>query len=120
MNLEAYRQRLLEKETEIVARMKEAGRNARELVGDPDRDIADDSIRQELKEEQFMEADTDWAILQQVRQALVRIEEGTFGRCLADGKPIDEKRLAAIPWTPYCQTHQQEIERSRLTRTPTL
>ena len=45
MNLEAYRQRLLKKETEIVARVNEAGRNARELVGDPDRDIADDTIR---------------------------------------------------------------------------
>jgi DnaK suppressor protein len=55
-----------------------------------------------------------------VRVALERIENGTFGICLVDNDPIEEKRLKAIPWTPYCLKHQQLMEKSRLVRTPTL
>ena len=45
-------------------------------------------------------AETDSAILAQVRAALARIADGTYGRCTVDGGPIDEKRLESVPWTP--------------------
>ena len=48
--------------------------------------------------------------LHKIEQALSRIEDGTYGRCVADGEPIDEKRLEAVPWTPYCRKHQSELE----------
>jgi Prokaryotic dksA/traR C4-type zinc finger len=41
-------------------------------------------------------------MLSQVQDPLERIKNGAFGNCLADGEPIDEKRLEAVPWTPYC------------------
>jgi RNA polymerase-binding transcription factor DksA len=56
----------------------------------------------------------------QVRAALARIDEGTFGRCVADAGLIEEKRLQAVPWTPYCRKHQQELEEQLRLRTPTL
>jgi DnaK suppressor protein len=56
--------------------------------------------------------------LQQVREAIQRIEDGTYGRCGVDGGPIEEKRLDAVPWTPYCARHAQERETGR--RVPTL
>ena len=59
-------------------------------------------------------------VLRQVRGALQRIEQGTFGRCTVDGGPIEEKRLEAVPWTPYCLKHQQQLEAEQRTRTPTL
>jgi RNA polymerase-binding transcription factor DksA len=37
-----------------------------------------------------------------------------------DGEPIEEKRLEAVPWTPHCLQHQQELEESAGIRTPTL
>ena len=49
-------------------------------------------------------------MLNQVRDALARIENGTYGHCLADGGPIDTKRLEAIPWTPYCLKHQELLK----------
>jgi RNA polymerase-binding transcription factor DksA len=41
-------------------------------------------------------------VLKQVRDALVRVrvDNGTFGPCLVDGRPIEEKRLDDVPWTP--------------------
>jgi DnaK suppressor protein len=55
-----------------------------------------------------------------VRAALRRIELGIYGICVVDGCPIDEQRLNAVPWTPYCRKHQQMLEEARGIRTPTL
>ena len=38
----------------------------------------------------------------QVDAALVRLEEGTFGRCRSCGEPIAEERLDALPWAALC------------------
>src|SRR3954471_19953682 len=58
----------------------------------------------------FTEAELDTTTLQQVQAAVRRIENGTFGQCLVDGGPIELKRLAAVPWAPYCVRHQKLLE----------
>jgi DnaK suppressor protein len=40
--------------------------------------------------------------LQNLRQALERIRQGTFGECSECGNDIEPKRLEAIPWARYC------------------
>jgi DnaK suppressor protein len=55
-----------------------------------------------------------------VRAALERIDAGTFGKCVVCGAPIEEKRLEAVPWTPSCRKHQEELESRQQLRTPTL
>jgi RNA polymerase-binding transcription factor DksA len=57
---------------------------------------------------------SEQALLTEVEDALKRIGEGTYGRCIIDGEPILEKRLEAIPWTPYCVKHEQQVEQSNL------
>jgi DnaK suppressor protein len=39
---------------------------------------------------------------QAVKAALRRIEDGTYGVCVACKQPIAEKRLEAMPETPLC------------------
>lgn len=41
-------------------------------------------------------------ILDLIRGALERIEEGTFGRCEECHKQISKRRLHALPYTPFC------------------
>jgi DnaK suppressor protein len=48
-----------------------------------------------------------------VRAALLRMKEGTFGICLSCEEEISEKRLAAVPWAPYCITCQEQADRDR-------
>ena len=43
--------------------------------------------------------------LRQIDAALQRIDEGTYGLCEIDKKPIPEDRLRAIPWTTRCIEH---------------
>jgi DnaK suppressor protein len=43
--------------------------------------------------------------LRQIDDALKRIDEGTYGLCEIDDKPIPEDRLRALPWTTRCIEH---------------
>jgi DnaK suppressor protein len=119
VNIEHHKQRLLELERELVKRLGAKYETARDTSSDQP-DVSDLGQVDELKEEYFALAETDSAILAQVRAALGRIDDGTFGTCVVDGGPIEEKRLESVPWTPYCLTHQQELEDRQGLRTPTL
>ena len=44
----------------------------------------------------------DVALLRQVEDALLRLQEQTYGICQECGSRISEKRLAAVPWASYC------------------
>ena len=64
------------------------------------------------------EREKDLSILEQVEaeladveHALRRLDEGTYGTCEVDGKPIPEERLEAMPATRLCLEHQAEAER---------
>ncbi len=37
-------------------------------------------------------------LLADVEEALRRLQDGTYGRCLTCGQPFPERRLEAIPW----------------------
>jgi DnaK suppressor protein len=40
--------------------------------------------------------------LKEISEALKRIEEGVYGKCVSCGKSIEEKRLIAIPEAKMC------------------
>jgi DnaK suppressor protein len=120
MNKEHFKQRLLAEEKELLIRINRAATSAREPGDDSAHDLGDESLSDVLKSGQLKEADTYSTQLQQVRDALQRIEDGTFGKCIVDGGPIEEKRLEAIPWTPYCLKHEQLLEASEDLPTPSL
>jgi DnaK suppressor protein len=37
-----------------------------------------------------------------VRRALVKLDEGSYGRCDVCGRSIPEGRLEALPWATLC------------------
>jgi DnaK suppressor protein len=82
-------------------------------------DTGDAGVADEGESEDFTEAELDATALQQIRDALQRIEDGTFGRCVVDGGPIEPTRLEAVPWTPFCLKHQTLLEEASHP-TPTL
>ena len=42
------------------------------------------------------------AEIRQIRAALDRIEQGTYGECINCGDPINEKRLEVVPHASLC------------------
>jgi DnaK suppressor protein len=120
MNIQDYKRRLLDLEKTLSARIgQETDQGRREFI-DSAHDVGDASVADEVASEEFTEAEHDAAVLQQVRDALGRVENGTFGTCIVDGGPIEEQRLEAVPWTPYCLKHAQGLEAAAASRTPTM
>jgi len=119
-NISRYKRRLLELERTLSSRIERVvaagGPPANDSVGD----AGDASVADTTADENFGGAERDSALLKQVREALVRIEEGTFGKCIVDGGPIEEERLEAMPWTPYCLKHEKLREGTSRPRMPTL
>lgn len=51
-------------------------------------------------------------LLRQLRSAIDRIEDGTYGLCLECEGEIAPKRLRAIPWAQLCIQCQEAADRS--------
>ena len=67
------------------------------------------------------EREKDLSILEQieaeladVEHALKRLDDGTYGTCEVDGKPIPEERLEAMPAARFCLEHQVQAEREAM------
>ncbi len=110
MAYEEYKVLLLAKQQDLLAQQNLAKRGAQGEAGERVRDWSDESVADEDSGLSLKEVDQDTALLQQVRSALQRIENGTYGKCRVDGRAIEEKRLKQIPWAVYCLKHQQELE----------
>jgi DnaK suppressor protein len=120
LNIEDYKQRLRAKEQELLGDARRAEASVRDLSDPSAQDWSDASVNDEEKSGQINELDIDSTTLNRVRDALKRIEEGTYGKYVVDGGPIEEKRLQAMPWTPYCLKHEQLLEKEHPRRMPTL
>lgn len=111
---EKYRRALVEKKEALSQEMlknKDAGQeNAEEIT----QDIADKASSSYTKEFLFSLSDGERVLLQQIDQALARVEEGTYGPCTHCGNSIPEKRLEAVPWTPYCMECMELAEKGIL------
>ena len=96
MDVERYKQRLLALEATLSKRTAREVTLGREQLIDTAADAGDVSVADESESEDFTEAELDATILGQVREALRRIQNGTYGQCVIDGGPIEPKRLDAM------------------------
>lgn len=100
MDTARYEQILKDRQQEILTRLHKIDTD----LGRP---------RNQDSEEQATEAENDEVLeefgevgekeLKAIDAALDRIAKGTFGTCVKCGQPISEQRLAAVPYTPFCQ-----------------
>jgi DnaK suppressor protein len=56
--------------------------------------------------------DREFDQLRNTRAALRRIEEGSFGICQQCDENIHPRRLAAVPWAPFCIRCQEAADRN--------
>ena len=113
-DLERYRRGLQEKKDAIsqeLVKTKDAGQeNAEEAT----QDIADKASSSYTREFLFSLSDNERMLLQQIDDALARIDDGTYGNCGHCGNTMMEKRLEAVPWTPYCVDCMELSEKGML------
>jgi DnaK suppressor protein len=77
-------------------------------------DLADKAASAYSKELNFSLSDTERNLLMAIEEAFVRLREGSYGVCTNCGATIGEKRLLAVPWTPFCIDCQELQEKGLL------
>lgn len=111
MNLDHYKTILLAKErelTEEMARFRDEALDTKTADVEDPIDAATTSINQGTVTQ---EGELAYDTLTMVRDALRRIDEGTYGICVDCGEQVEPARLDAVPWTPYCLKDQEKHDK---------
>ena len=102
--------------------LEEAGKICTDMRQDGDGDFPDPTDRASLESDRnflLRIKDRERKLITKVKEALDRIDDGTFGICESCGKPISEKRLMVRPVTTQCidcKTEEEKKERSERLR----
>lgn len=116
--LDEFRQLLLVKRAQLVGDFEqlsdEAHANRRtDSAGDLSSmpihmaDIGSDNWDQEFN---LVLLQNERNLLREIDDALERIKDGTYGICIATGRPISKARLRAKPWAKYCIEYARKKE----------
>jgi DnaK suppressor protein len=118
--IEHFKQLLLTKRHELLHNVnhmeEEALRKSLQTSGDLSSmpihmaDLGSDNYEQDLAVGLM---DGERRLLQEIDQALDRIQQGTYGICEGTDKPISRARLEAMPWARYCIEYERMIEEGR-------
>lgn len=77
-------------------------------------DLADKAASAYSKELNFSLSDAERNLLMLIDEAFNRMRDGSYGVCTNCGTVIGEKRLQAVPWTPFCIDCQELQEKGML------
>lgn len=98
---------LEQKRTELVRGIRRRDEIAIEKSADPMDEIQSASER----ELAIRNADRESILLRDVRAALQRLQDGSYGICVECDEAISPKRLAALPWASRCVRCQGAADR---------
>ncbi len=105
------RERLLEMKNKLHSEIETELRAEREANKDEGMDTYDLASEERDREINFILSDRERIKIQQIDDALERLEESTYGVCESCGLEIAEERLLAMPFTRLCHDCQQEQEK---------
>jgi len=89
-------------------------RNRDEIVIEKAPDALDEVQLAGERELAIRNLDRDSNMLRQIRRALGRIADGSYGVCLHCDEDISPKRIAAVPWAAYCIKCQEQVDRHEI------
>ncbi len=107
--LTKYRNILEDKQADL----EQVIRNREAITIEKSPDALDEVQHAAERELAIRNLDRESNLLRNVRAALRRMDDGTYGVCLHCEEDISPKRLYAVPWTPYCISCQEAADRSR-------
>ena len=105
-----FKQILIAELREHTEHVREDQAAAIELSDDGVKDTVDMSLMDVNKELALRLGERESQMIADIDQALLRIEEGSYGTCARCGKLIDERRLEALPTARYDANCQAIIE----------
>jgi DnaK suppressor protein len=104
-----YKEILETRQAELV----EVLRNRDGITIEKSPDALDEVQNAAERELAIRNLDRESNLLRNVRAALRRIDDGSFGICVHCDEEISPKRIAAVPWTPYCIQCQEAADKAQ-------
>ena len=105
--LNKYRATLEAKRAELSAGL----RNREDIAIEKTPDALDEVQLAGERELAIRNLDRESNLLRNVKGALARMADGSYGICLHCEEEIKPKRLDAVPWTKYCIRCQEASDR---------
>ena len=106
INLKQRKQTLLEMREDILNELKKDRQteSLRNSTGDNSYSfhLADQGSDCNEQEKSYLIASMEGNVLKALDEALARIEDGSYGKCLLCGNIINSKRLEALPHAELC------------------
>jgi len=94
--------------------LEQVVRNRDAITIEKSADALDEVQHASERELAIRNLDRDSNLLRNVRSALRRINDGSFGVCLHCEEEISPKRLNAVPWAAFCIQCQEQADRNRV------
>jgi RNA polymerase-binding transcription factor DksA len=73
-------------------------------------DQMDQTVAMGVAERAAVEREREVQLLRQIDDAILAIDQGTYGVCEDCEEPISEKRLTAVWWAKRCKGCQEKVE----------
>jgi DnaK suppressor protein len=108
--LEKFKMALEKKQEEISANL----RNREDIAIEKTPDAIDEVQLAGERELAIRNLDRESSLLRNVKGALARIADGSFGTCMHCEEDISLKRLNAVPWAGYCIKCQEAVDRNEI------
>jgi len=109
--LEHYRGILTKQLRQHTEQVKDNQQAALDMIADDGvKDSVDMSLQDVNQELQFRLGERESQAVADIDQALLRIDEGSYGICQSCGNPINERRLDAVPTARYDAACQSKLE----------
>lgn len=105
--LEKYRKRLVVKQEELLHDLSRNRQVTDESVDEQAQDMVDRATSAYTREFAFSLSESDRRTLLLIDQALLRLDQGTYGTCVHCQGHVQEKRLEAVPWARHCLECQE-------------
>lgn len=104
MDLQKYRELLLKEQKKLMEYLKKQ-LEVEERLGDEwnsPKDFEEWAYFTYAENDLSIKARQKLNRLREIKEALKRIEKGSYGICESCGSQIEPERLELIPWTRYC------------------
>jgi DnaK suppressor protein len=112
--LARFKKILLKEREEIIGEVKQIHESSKEMGQDGIQDIGDEAANIYTRQVLLSLNENERARLQEVDEALDRIENGTYGICEECGESIGLKRLEVRPIAKYCVPCKTKQEKGML------
>ncbi len=112
--VKVFRDKLTERRVSLVGQVQQAELYSRERDAEATQDPADMAANAYTKELLVSMSDNDRQLLNLIDEALERMDDSGYGKCVRCGQALPDKRLDAVPWARHCVGCQELHERGLL------